>query len=549
VSTTYQDFEQGIEGMEKMPYFTALEAGTGDELNSAAAVEVQGVPGRSWKVAFMQPQTAFLQPIENQSRTAILLAIGVAAFVSLAVLVISRFIVHPLTMLTNIVETASTGDLTAQAPETGEDEIGTLAKSFNQMTTQLRQNMEGLELRGEERTAELAEVSEQMSYRASQLQTVSDVARAIATVQDQDRLLPLITKTISERFGYYHCGIFLLDPAGEYAVLQAANSEGGQRMLARGHRLRVGQVGIVGYVTDRGEPRIALDVGKDAVFFDNPDLPETRSEMALPLKVGAKVIGALDVQSVVSSAFKDEDISLLSTLADQMAIAIENARLFSETRQALTEAQTAQREYLRNEWEKVSAQQSLLGYQYTFGRITNLPQETDRSLWDVLDQGIELGYANQASADDQTGELASIKSEEGLVVPIKLRGQVIGLVGLQDVDQSRTWNEEEITLIQSVADQVGLALENARLLETTQRRAEREYLVGQITTKLRASNDPQTILQTAVTELRKALRANKAQVIVQSQTSSVGSLDTEAGVEQDPINPDSATDPDGKRGV
>jgi len=247
----------------------------------------------------------------------------------------------------------------------------------------------------------------------------------------------------------------------------------------------------VGYVSERGEPRIALDVGQDAVFFDNPDLPETRSEMALPLKIGENVIGALDVQSKVSSAFKDEDIALLTTLADQVAIAIENSRLFSETQQALDEAQTAQREYLRSEWEKVSNQQDLIGYQYTFGRVTNLPQSGDGMIWNEM--------------------------EEELVIPIALRGQAIGVIRLQDIDQKRSWNEEEISLIKEFADQVGLALENARLLEATQRRAEREYLVGQITTKLRASNDPQVILQTAVTELRKALHAQKAQVIIQAR--------------------------------
>jgi len=362
-----------------------------------------------------------------------------------------------------------------------------------------------------------------MRYRASQFQTVSDVARAIATVQDIDHLLPRITQTVSERFGFYHVGIFLLDPRQEYAVLRAANSEGGRRMLARGHRLKVGQVGIVGYVSERGEPRIALDVGQDAVFFDNPDLPETRSEMALPLKIGERVIGALDVQSTVSAAFKDEDIVLLTTLADQVAIAIENSRLFSETRQALVEAQSAQREYLRSEWEKVTTQQDLIGYQYTYGRVTSLSQAGNGSVWNELDQqdfndGKEyLTYNDQNLQEGEPVRSLSSDTEKGLVIPISLRGQVIGMVKLQDIDQTRTWDEEEISLIKAVADQVGLALENARLLEATQRRAEREYLVGHITTKLRASNDPQVILQTAVTELRKALRAQKAQVIIRAR--------------------------------
>jgi GAF domain-containing protein/HAMP domain-containing protein len=519
LATDYPSFLSGLKTSSKVPYFTAQEAGTQGQTSSVAVVDI---PDQKWKVAFLQPQNIFLDPINKQTKTAILLSIGIAVLVSFAVGIVARFIVQPIVRLTDVAQIVTTGNLSVQAPVKSQDEIGLLANAFNTMTTQLRQIMEGLEQRVSERTKELEIISDQMRYRANQLQTVSDVARAIATVQDIDHLLPLITQTISERFGYYHVGIFLLDPHREYAVLQAANSEGGKRMLARGHRLKVGQVGIVGFVTDRGEPRIALDVGNDAVYFDNPDLPETRSEMALPLKIGGKVIGALDVQSKIASAFKDEDISLLATMADQVGIAIENSRLFGETQKALFEAQTAQREYLRSEWEKVSQQQNLKGFQYTYGRVTNLPQEGDELIWEELDQkNIDVAEVDEPAVSLGSFEALQsrdlpIQMEDELVVPITLRGQAIGIIKLQDIDQTRTWNQDDITWIKSVADQIGLALENARLLETTQRRAEREYLVGQITTKLRSSNDPQVILQTAVTELRKALHAQKAQVIIQS---------------------------------
>ena len=533
VSTNYPSFLDGLKNIQTSPYFITQEAGAGDEMHSAAAVKVQG---RKWVVVFMEPQSVFLQPIEDQSRTAILLAISIAAIVSFAVGIVARFIVLPVAKLTNVAKVVTEGDLAAQAQVTSQDEIGVLANAFNTMTTTLRQTLEGLEQRVHDRTAELEKASELMGYRANQLQTVSEVARAIASVQDVDQLLPVVTQTISERFGYYHVGIFLLDSEREYAVLQAANSEGGQRMLQRGHRLKVGQVGIVGYVTDRGEPRIALDVGLDAVFFNNPDLPDTRSEMALPLKIGNQVIGALDVQSTAPAAFSDADIALLTTLADQVVIAIENSRLFGETRTALVEAQTAQREYLRTEWEKVTSQQSILGYQYTFGRISKV-SEPDSLVWDELDPHNVLIPKGSDWKVGKTEMTQSGDAEQGLYVPISLRGQVIGMFKLQDVDQSRLWNEEEISFVKLVADQVGLALENARLLETTQRRAEREYLVGQITTKMRATSDPQMILQSAVTELRKALRVQKAQVIIQTQT------EQEAESQVDPQETLSENDP------
>ncbi|MGZ9235085.1 MAG: GAF domain-containing protein, partial [Anaerolineales bacterium] len=160
-----------------------------------------------------------------------------------------------------------------------------------------------LEQRVEQRTSDLMK-------RASQLEAVSRVARSIASMQEIDVLLPAITKLISEQFGYYHVGVFLVDEKQKSAVLRASNSEGGQRMLGRQHSLTLDLHSIVGYSISRGAPRIALDVGADSVYFNNPDLAETRSEMALPLRVGGRVIGSLDVQSRETNAFSQEDISV-----------------------------------------------------------------------------------------------------------------------------------------------------------------------------------------------------------------------------------------------
>ena len=184
-----------------------------------------------------------------------------------------------------------------------------------------------------------AQLQQTVNRQLIQLKTAAEVAREALTIGDMATLLEQTAHLISDRFGFYHTGIFLLDAKREYAVLRAASSLGGQRMLARQHKLRVGEVGIVGYVAGKGAPRIALDVGADAVYFDNPDLPQTSSEMALPLIVQGAVIGVLDVQSTQTQAFSDEDVKILQTLADQIALAIENARLLNETREALRELQ------------------------------------------------------------------------------------------------------------------------------------------------------------------------------------------------------------------
>jgi GAF domain-containing protein len=315
-----------------------------------------------------------------------------------------------------------------------------------------------------------------------------------------------VTELISQHFGFYHAGIFMVDEARRYAVLRAANSDGGRRMLARGHKLAVGSQGIVGYVTGTGEPRIALDVGADAVFFNNPDLPETRSEMALPLRAGGQTIGALDVQSVEAGAFDDQDVAVLSALADQVAIAIENARLFRQSQEALTEVEEAQRRYLQEAWRGFLQQRPDLQFEYA---LEGVPSALDVELpttRQAVEQG-ELAVLSEATEGDD-GSVA----RAALSVPIKLRGQVIGVLDLHEADEARVWTEHEIALAQAVADQMAQALEAARLFEQTQARAQRERLVGQITTRMRAAPNVQDILRVASEELGKALGVTRSVV-------------------------------------
>ncbi len=203
----------------------------------------------------------------------------------------------------------------------------------------------------EETSRQLKEAAYQSQRRADLLQASIEVSRASVQIQELDLLLTQITQLISHHFGFYHAGVFLIDQPSGYAVLRSANSAGGQRMLARRHKLKVGSEGIVGYVTGSGQPRIALDVGADALFTANPDLPDTRSEMAVPLRTGEEIIGALDVQSTAENGFDQQDVSVLTALADQISIAIQNARLFQQSQTALKEAEEAYRRYLRHEWD------------------------------------------------------------------------------------------------------------------------------------------------------------------------------------------------------
>ncbi|MGZ9236153.1 MAG: GAF domain-containing protein, partial [Anaerolineales bacterium] len=226
----------------------------------------------------------------------------------------------------------------------------------------LKELNQSLENRVASRTAELTVANARNERRARQFEAIAKVTRATTSIQDEDTLLSRLAQVISEQFGFYHVGIFLFDEEHQNAVLRASNSEGGRKMLARRHRLKLGQAGIVGHVAASGTPRIALDVELDTAFKDNPDLPETHSELALPLKVGDQIIGVLDVQSTEVNAFQSEDTEILYILADQVAIAIQNARSHEATHKLLDEAQKASTAYLQETWRLPQSREKKVGY-------------------------------------------------------------------------------------------------------------------------------------------------------------------------------------------
>lgn len=335
-----------------------------------------------------------------------------------------------------------------------------LYEQLRQRENELIQDRANLEQRVEERTAILAKKTEQ-------LRAASYVARQTSNAQDLGSLLNNIVNLITTQFGYYHTGLFFINEADDEAILHAASSEGGKRMVARGHSLKVGTQGIVGHAAAQKKPRIALDVGTDAVFFNNPDLPMTRSEMALPLMIRNKVIGVLDIQSDQPQAFNQDDVEVFQTLADQAAIAIENARLLEESQAAIRQLEATTALRTQEAWS-----QKVEHGRYTF---TYTP----------------LGLrAGKPSMDD----------ENTLKVPILLRGQKIGLISLARKDDTN-WGEIDKNLINEVANQTGLAVDNIRLLEEATQRVKQEQTVGELAARFGQSIDIDNLLQTAAREL------------------------------------------------
>jgi GAF domain-containing protein len=340
-----------------------------------------------------------------------------------------------------------------------------------------------------QRAAELEENARQSQRRTTQLEAAAQVIQAVSAVLDPDERLNRVVNLISEHFGHYHVGAFMLDETGRWAALRAANSESGRRMVARGYLIAIAAEGIVNSAIRMGEPRIAFKEGVDAIYFDDTNLPNSRSEMALPLIARDQIIGALDVHSTEPDAFDEEDMAILSTLAGQLAISLDNARLREASQATLSQLEALQRRYIGQAWEDYTAQQEADLYEYR--------------------------------AEEPTPDDADEAPSDGLVVPIRMRGgHVVGTLGVQATQQGTKhgWSTDQRALVETVAEQVAQAMEAAQLFDETRRLAQRERLVAEITGKIRAAPDIDSILRTAVQEIRRALRASHGVIRLGTET-------------------------------
>jgi GAF domain-containing protein len=334
--------------------------------------------------------------------------------------------------------------------------------------------------------ATLEQRGHDLARRARYQEATAAIARDAASLLDRQVLSSRVATLVSEQFGFYHAALFLLDPSREWAVMQAASSEGGQRMLQRDHRLQVG-TGIVGYVVAKGEPRIALSVGEDAVFFDNPDLPETRSELALPLRARGEVIGALDVQSREPAAFSQEDVAVLQTLADQVAVAITNARLFQQAQEGLEAERRAYGELSHGAWAEMLRARPELGYYYSKQGVASVGRPAEEA------QRSDAGLPK-------------------LELRVEHRGQKLGTMVAHKPAESGEWTSGEKELMRTLAERLSVALESARLYQDSQRRAAQERMMGELTARMRETLDMDSVLQTAIREVGEVLGMAEVEV-------------------------------------
>lgn len=453
-----------------------------------------------WFIVAYQPVSEVLSPLAFAQTTTVVVAIVITLLSALLVLFLTQSIVNPIESLRSAAEQIQKGVRGVVTNVTSRDEFGSLAKSFNQMSEELNQVLTNLESNVADRTKDL-------QRRTTQLEASAKVAREAAGARDLTTLLNTTSELVSKSFGYYHCGIFLLDEAENFAVLQASNSEGGRKMLARGHKLQVGRVGVVGYCADTGTPRIAQDVGTDVTYYANPDMPETRSEMALPLIVRGKRIGVLDIQSTEANAFSEDDTEILQVLADQLALAIDNTRLLESSQKALDELQV------------------LYGQQTALAWRSRLAEDELAFAYDSTGMTRSGGQQTPASTDNSVH----------LKRPISFRGQMIGELDFQRDENEGQWTDEEAQLIEEILEQTALALENARLVQQIRLRSDQIRLLQEITAMAASILNEQQLLEQVAEKLRTSLELQHCGIVLREPDPNLFKLVTSSTAEESDI--------------
>ena len=389
-----------------------------------------------------------------------------------------------------------------------------------------------------------------------QLETAAQIARDVSGSLNLDDLLRKAVNLISERFNFYHAGIFLTDLPGEFAVIREATGEAGSQMKRAGHKLGVGSKSIVGYVAGRGESLVVNDTTKDATYYANPLLPETRAEAAIPLKVGERIVGVLDVQSVHAYAFTEDNLRTLQILADQLAIAVVNSELFAETQEQLSQHRLLHHitsSAASGTTLEEALDSAVSGLQVTLGgdRVSILIHDSEHKFLEVK---ASIGYSQDVDkirvpvgsgitgwvaehrrllrVDNVTGDpryvQASPNTRSELAIPLMYRNEILGVLNVES-EQIAAYDENDEEMLGTLGGSLAAIIANARLVEQIRNQAEHNRLIYEITSKIRRSTNMQTILTTTASELTKAVGARHTKISIAPETENNGNDSLEKG--------------------
>lgn len=423
------------------------------------------------------------------------LAIGALVLVLVLVILSNQLITPPLGHLQTAIEAVTGGNFSAPLPALErQDEIGQVTTAFADMRERVQKLVEELEAR--------------IAARVRDISATQEISRFAATQRDLQILMDQVVNLIVERFpNIYHAQIFLIDTNRQYAVLRASTGEVGVRLLARGHRLGVGSVSVIGQVTEQGQIIVARDTAVSQVHKRNEFLPNTRAELAIPLRIGETVIGALDVQSEQRDAFMEDQVTVLQTMADQIAVAIENARLYQESLQRLQEIERSNRQATLRAWRDYMIDQ----------RVQQMMSEAGAQTTSDLSSLRQQAVARGELVVGEPTERQTVP----IAVPITLRGQVLGAVEWELPAEGFDDNKKQLAL--ELTNRLAISLENARLFQESRRATERERLVNDIATQLTSQTNIDEILQTAIRQVGQALHAPQVSIRLNRTTEELGS--------------------------
>lgn len=459
-------------------YFEATDIATGERINQVVTIHLDS---NDWLLAFFQPQDIFLAPAEFQLRANTLISILLTLVVVFVGVNLSQILTTPISELNAAASQLSAGNLDARANVFYDDEIGELAITFNSMAQQLGTLVTSLEQEVSARTAELG-------LRSERLQTAAEIARDATIEKDLDVLVTRAANLMTERLNLYFAGIYILDQSRTFARLVAGSGDEGRLLVSSDHRANLGVSTPLSYAMTTGEARLIRDGDSTLNLMRHPVLPNLVEQLVLPLNAGNELLGVIDLQSDVLNRLSEDDIPTLSIMADQLAIAIQKNSLTAEMEQTLEELETAYGRYTRESWQSFISEKSVSGYRFSQFNIEPL-SSTDPSVREAW----------------LTGEIVELGGGENgrLLVPVQVRGQVVGVLNLGYQREALT--TETRNLIAEIATRLGLVMENARLVETAQRRVEREQISGEISARMRETLDMDAILRTSVEEIAHSL--------------------------------------------